>query len=203
MIVVDIEASGVDYEKNSIVSIGALEYENPSNRIYIECRIWEGSRINKDSLAICGFSEEEIKDKNKRTEGEAVKDFLKWSETCNERTLVGQNVSFDRDFLRAAAEREHLNWPLAYRTIDTHSLAVMHIIKRGKNVPATNHRSALDLDAVLNYTGIPSEPEPHNALTGALSHAEVTSRLLHDKKMLPEFDTFPIPWIEKGTKNPK
>ncbi len=72
----------------------------------------------------------------------------------------------------------------------------MHMIKSGKNIPITNQRSALDLDAVLNYVGIPDEPSPHNALTGALSHGEVASRLLYDKKMLPEFDEFDIPWMQ-------
>ena len=195
MIIVDVEASGVDYEKHSIVSIGALEFEKPENRLYVECKIWDGAHFMPEALEVNGFTEAEIKDTSKKSEGEAIKDFLEWSETCDERTLVGQNVSFDRDFLRAAAERQHINWPLAYRTIDTHTLAVMHIIKRGKNVPTTNNRSALDLDAVLNYTGIPNEPEPHNALTGALSHAEVTSRLLYDKKLLPEFEQFDIPWV--------
>ena len=56
---------------------------------------------------------------------------------------------------------------------------------------------ALDLDAVLNYVGIPNEPTPHNALTGAFSHAEVASRLLYDKKMLSEFEQFDIPWLKK------
>jgi hypothetical protein len=39
------------------------------------------------------------------------------------------------------------------------------------------------------------EPDPHNALTGTLWHAEVTSRLLYDKKLLPEFEQFEIPWL--------
>ena len=39
------------------------------------------------------------------------------------------------------------------------------------------------------------EPKPHNALTGAKSHAEVISRLLYDKKLLPEFEQFEIPWL--------
>ncbi len=65
MIVVDVEASGVDYEKNSIVSVGAFDFDNPDNRFYKECRIWDGSHINKESLEVNGFSEEEIKDKNK------------------------------------------------------------------------------------------------------------------------------------------
>lgn len=72
----------------------------------------------------------------------------------------------------------------------------MHMIARGLTPPLDieHRRSALNLDAVLNYCGIPDEPEPHNALTGALSHAEVTSRLLYGKKLLPEFTQFEIPW---------
>jgi hypothetical protein len=70
-------------------------------------------------------------------------------------------------------------------------------VKRGEVPPVDeqHRRSALNLDAVLNYCGIPEEPQPHNALTGALSHAEVTSRLLFDTKLLPEFEAFPIPWL--------
>ena len=55
--------------------------------------------------------------------------------------------------------------------------------------------SSLNLDAVLNYCGIPDEPEPHNALTGAKCNAEVISRLLNDKKLLPEFSQYEIPWL--------
>jgi hypothetical protein len=67
---------------------------------------------------------------------------------------------------------------------------------RGQQPPIDpqHRRSALNLDAIMNYCGIPDEPEPHNALTGALSHAEVISRLLYNKKLLPEFAQFEIPW---------
>ncbi len=194
MIAIDVEASGVEYYKHSIVSIGALELEKPGNRIYLECRIWDGAHIMPESLEVCGFTKEEICDPNKKSEGEIVKEFLNWVEDRDEHTLVGQNVSFDRDFLRAAALRAHLNWPLAYRSIDTHTLCYMHMKQRGLNIPTVNKRSALDLDAVLNYVGVPSEPAPHNALTGAISHAEVTHRLMFDKKLLSEFEEFPIPW---------
>ena len=115
----------------------------------------------------------------------------------HDRTLAGQNVSFDRDYLKAAAERAgHTNWPFAHRTIDTHTLCYMHMVTRGLVPPIENNRSALNLDAVLNYCGIPKEPEPHNALTGAKSHAEVISRLLYGKKLLPEFEAFEIPWLK-------
>ena len=70
----------------------------------------------------------------------------------------------------------------------------MHMVNRGLQIPVVHRRSALDLDAIMKYTGIPEEPTPHNALTGALSHAEVISRLLYGRKLLPEFTDFPIPW---------
>lgn len=198
MIVVDVEASGVDYHKNSIVSVGAVDFSNPENRFYVECRVWDGAHINDEALDINGFTKEEITDSRKKSEGDAVHEFIAWALTLPERTLAGQNVSFDRDFLRAAAERAgHTDWPFAHRTVDTHSLCYMHMVKRGLTPPVDplHKRSALNLDAVLNYCGIPMEPKPHNALTGALSHAEVISRMLYDRQLLPEFRMHPIPWL--------
>lgn len=197
MIVIDIEASGTEYAKHSIVSIGALDFEHPKNRFYEECHIWEGAHIMEEALEVIGLSEAQIKDTRKKGEGEIARMFLEWSEHMNDRTLAGQNVSFDRDFLKAACEREGLSWNLAHRTIDTHTLCYMHMVNHGLVPPIDpQHRhSALNLDAVLNYCGIPDEPEPHNALTGALCHGEVISRLLYSKKLLPEFEQYAIPWL--------
>ncbi len=197
MIVIDIETSGVDYQKNSIVSIGALDFSQSERRFYGECRLWDGAHINNEATAIHGLSPESVTDPSKPTEAELVRGFMEWSQHMGDRTLVGQNVSFDRDFLKAACYRAHLPWDLAHRTIDTHTLCYMHMVKRGIEPPLDqqHRRSALNLDAVLVYCGIPEEPEPHNALTGALCHTEVTSRLLYDRPLLPEFASYPIPWL--------
>ena len=196
MIVLDVEASGVNYEKHSIVSIGALDFDNPNDQFYDECRVWDGAQIDPEALEVNGFTKEELLDTKKKTEAEIVRAFIAWVQSKRDWTIVGQNPSFDRDFIRAAAARAHIDFPLAYRTIDTHTLAYMHMVKHGITPPfdKEKHRTSLNLDAVLNYVGIPEEPSPHNALTGALSHAEVTARLLYDKQLLPEFDQFPIPW---------
>jgi DNA polymerase III epsilon subunit-like protein len=196
MLILDIEASGLNREKHSIVSLGALDLENPTNRFYAECRVWEGAHIDDDALEVNGFTKEEILDPNKMTEAELIRNFMDWSKDIHNRTMGGQNVSFDRDMTREAAKRAHLDWNFAHRTIDSHTLAWMHMIKRGLTPPLdeVHHRSALDLDAVLVYCGIPEEPTPHNALTGALCHAEVISRLLYNKKLLPEFEHLEIPW---------
>ena len=196
MIIIDVEASGVDNRKHSIVSLGALDFDNPERRFYGECRVWEGAHIDDDALEINGYTREQLLDLNKQSEAELVQSFMEWTQHMSNRTLVGQNVSFDRDMVKAACDRADIPYDLAHRTIDTHSLCWMHMVKRGLTPPIDeqHRRSALNLDAILNYCGIPNEPEPHNALTGALSHAEVTSRLLNNQKLLPEFNQYEIPW---------
>lgn len=197
MIVIDIEASGTNYEKHSIVSLGAIDPLNPDHRFYGECRIWDGAHIMEGSLEVNGFTEAEVNDPDKMTEAELIQQFLEWSQHMADRTLVGQNVSFDRDFTKAACERAGISWDLPYRTLDTHSLCYMHMVKRGLTPPidVEHRRTALNLDAIMNYCGIPDEPDPHNALTGALCHAEVTWRLLYGKKLLPEFEQYAIPFL--------
>lgn len=197
MLVIDVEASGTEAHKHSIVSLGALDLFNPSNRIYEECRVWDGAHIMDEALKVNGFTKEQVTDPQKQSEADLVHRFLDWSKDLKDRTLAGQNVSFDRDFVKYACERAgHTEWPFAYRTIDTHTLCWAHMVNRGMQPPLDpkHRRSALNLDAVLNYCGIPEEPDPHNALTGALSHAEVISRLLYGRKLLPEFEQFEIPW---------
>jgi len=109
--------------------------------------------------------------------------------------IAGHNPSFDRDFLRHAAMRAHLNWPFAHRTIDSHSVCWTHMTLQKIKPPMKNQRSALDLDAVLVYCGLPEEPNPHNALVGAQMEAEGFSRLLDNKKLLEEFEKYEIPWV--------
>jgi DNA polymerase III epsilon subunit-like protein len=195
MLVVDVEASGTEPNKHSIVSVGALDLSNPTNRFYEECRVWDGAHIMDEALQVNGFSREQVTDAKKQSESDLIHAFLHWSDSLEERTLAGQNVSFDRDFLKAAAERAgHTDWQFAFRTIDTHTLCYMHMVNHGLQPPVAHKRSALNLDTVLNYCGIPEEPHPHNALTGALSHAEVIARLLYGRKLLPEFNQYEIPW---------
>ncbi len=197
MLVIDIEGTGTEAHKHSIVSVGALDLANPDNRFYEECHVWDGAHVMDEALKVNGFTRDQVMDKSKPSEADLVHSFILWSETVEERTFAGQNPSYDRDFMKYATERAgHTAWPFAHRTIDTHTLCWMHMINRGMLPPVdpTHKRSALNLDAVLNYCGIPEEPSPHNALTGALSHAEVISRLLYGRKLLPEFAQFEIPW---------
>ncbi len=197
MLIIDIEATGTNAHKHSILSIGALDLQNPTNRFYGECQIWPGAHVMDEALVVNGFTLEQINDSTKQTESELVTQFMEWTHQLSDRTPAGQNVSFDRAYLEAACARAGINFDVPFRTIDAHTLGVMHMTKLGLIPPfdVEHKHSALNLDGVMNYCGIPDEPDPHNALTGAMSHAEVVARLLYDRKLLPEFSQFEIPWL--------
>lgn len=195
MIALDIESSGLDPHTYSILSIGAVDTDNPSNQFYDECRPWDGAELSDEALAINGFKREELQSYEKKTEAELVRDFIAWAmDRPGNRTLVAQTPGFDAGFLRAAVERAGLEYPFAARTIDTHTLCWLHMTMRGVEPPQNKQHSELSLDAVLAYCGIPAEPKPHNALTGALSHAEAFARIAYTKKLLPDFEPYDLPW---------
>jgi DNA polymerase III epsilon subunit-like protein len=195
MIVVDVEASGVDPHKSSLLSVGAVDFKNPENRFYEECRIFDGAHIEDEALAVSGFTREQINDPNKKTDREVVLDFLAWLSKCPEWTLAGQNTSFDRDFLMYTAHRYHINWPLAHRTLDIHSIAYFHMVRRGVTPPLRNNHSAVNLDSIMKYVGMDVSRGKHNALQDALLEAEALSRFFYDKPLLVEFSKMPIPWL--------
>ncbi|MCL9972127.1 MAG: 3'-5' exonuclease [Candidatus Pacebacteria bacterium] len=194
MIVVDVETTGTNPEKHSILSIGALNFDAPEQRFYGECRAWDGAHAEEEALKINGATLESIHDPKKQSEHDLVMSFIEWARTAQSWNFVGQNPSFDLAFVAAACHRTHIEFPFPHRSLDTHTMAYMHLSVRGKEVPMNlpHHRTAMNLDFILRYVGIPEEPKPHNALTGALCHAEVASRLMFGKKLLPEFELYPI-----------
>ncbi|OHA17623.1 MAG: hypothetical protein A2664_03310 [Candidatus Taylorbacteria bacterium RIFCSPHIGHO2_01_FULL_46_22b] len=194
MIVVDMESSGLDPHKDGLLSIGAVDFSNPKNTFYAECRLWDGGHADQGALNINGFTMENVHDSTKQTEAELVAAFIRWSDSCKEKTIAGQNPATDREFIRIAAHRAHLNWMFAYRTIDLHSVAYTHMIMNGKEPPRMHDHSALNLDAISVYCGMFSEPKPHNGLTGAKLEAECFSRLWYNKPFFDEYKEYLIPW---------
>lgn len=198
MIVLDVETTGTDPHKHSILSIGALDFDEPPNQFYDECRIWDGADISLEALAVNGFTKEEAMDRGKKTEAELVKAFIAWAlDRPLERTFAAQNVSFDHSFISAAAERAGVEFPFAKRTIDIHTLCWAHMVHRGIVPPTAKHHSALSSSSILDYCGLPPEQKPHNALTGAFWHAEVIARIAYNKNLLTDFSSFDIPWLKK------
>jgi len=194
MIVVDIETSGIDPDRHSIVSIGAVDFSHPERRFYEECRVWEGALISEEALLINGYTEVEITDVRKQTDEDLLKKFVVWVEAGDSHTLMGHNPAFDISFLDETAERYHIELPFPHRSLDLHSICFAHMIKAGITPPVHNKRTDINSEKVSEYVGIPIEPKPHNALNGAIYEAEAFSRLLYNKKLLPEFENYPIVW---------
>lgn len=193
MIIVDVEATGVDTRLCSLLSVGAVEFENPANTFYMECRAFEGAHVEKEALVISGFTETQIRDEKKKTDREVALAFLDWLKACAEWTLAGQNPSFDRAFLEETAHRYHINWPLAHRTIDLHSVAYIEFLKKGEEIPRKNNHSALNLDRILEHVGLPTRAQKHNALEDAKLEAEALSRLIYGTHLLKEYSSLSIP----------
>lgn len=196
MISLDVESSGLDPRTCSILSLGAIDTDDPTNQFYDECRAWDGAEINDEALEVNGFSREEIGEGSaKKTEAELIRDFVAWAtDRPGNRTLLAQNVPFDLGFVQQACKRAGIESPFAHRALDLHTLCWMHMTLAGKEPPVNKHRTAINLTYVLEYCGLPEEPSPHNALTGALCHAEAFARMAYNRKIVPEFSTFPIPW---------
>lgn len=192
MIVADIEATGLVPSKHSLLSIGAVELGHPERQFYGECRMWDGASIMSDAIAVNGFTEAECRDQNKHSLEELMQNFLHWVEQCSDKTLAGQNPSFDRDFLNDSFARSGIGWHFAYRTLDLNSMAYMDMVKRNAPIPKKNDRTDLSLDTILIYLGLPEEPKPHHGLNGAKYEAEAFSRLLYGKNLLPEFTRYPL-----------
>lgn len=192
MIVADIEATGIDYNKHSLLSIGAVDFENPERQFYGECRMWEGASIMTDALEVNGFSKENCTDTRKQSLKELMESFLQWVEQSEDKTLAGQNPSFDRDFLNNSFSRSGIGWHFSYRTLDLNSMAYMDMIRRGVPIQHKNNRADLSSDIIFKYVGLPEEPKPHQGLNGAKFEAEAFSRLLYEKNLLPEFAKYPI-----------
>ena len=193
MIAIDIEATGLDPRVHSILSVGALDFNNPKNRIYLECQAFEGAHIHEEALEIVGMTEEEVTDDTKQTEAQLIAQFLTWAESVEDQTLLGQVVFQDRSYIKHACERAGLNFPFAHHVVDTHALAYMQYIQMGKEIPMKNRHSGLNIEHISIHLGMPPEPDPHNALTGALYHAEMAHRLLYGEPLLEEFKDYPIP----------
>ena len=152
-----------------------------------------------NALKVNGFTEEQVRFTNNYSLKESIGNFIKWSETCKEKTLAGHNVVFDVSFLKDSAYRSEIEWPLFLgrpgvdRSVDLHSLCYSHYLKRKLTTPIKNTRSDINIDKVLNYVGLPNEPRPHNALRGTKFEAESFSRLIYGKGLLKEFQEYKIP----------
>lgn len=193
MIVLDIETTGWRVDRCGIIAIGAVDFSNPKNQFFGECRIDESTELDESAIPVHGFTREQLLDPSRQSEASLIKSFDAWATKIAEKTLAGHNVGFfDRSFLLASYERHNLTWKYSRRTIDLHTVAWVELTKQHQNIPKDGDASGLKLDEILTYLGLPTEPKPHTAINGARYEAEAFSRLIYGKNLLPEFEQYPV-----------
>lgn len=192
MIVVDIETTGLDALKHSILEIGALDFYNPSNQFYQKCRIFEGAEIDKNALEVNGYNDIQLYDLNKQNLKDLLLNFIEWIKPIENKTLAGQNVDFDINFLNESLKKCNIDWVLGRRKIDLHTLVYCDHLKKGINPSLKNNTSNLNGDKIMQYVGLPPEPKPHSGINGAIYEAEAFSRLIYGKSLITDFEGYII-----------
>ncbi len=206
MIIIDIETSGnFDPVKNGIWQIGAVEFENPNNIFLEESRIDDTDNVEKNALKIIGKTEEELRDKNKQSQEQLLKNFFDWVSKIENKTLLAHNTPFDYGFLVLKAKKYGLEIPFQHRTFDLHVIASMKYFNINKKFPIEKGKSQMNLPKVLEFCGISDkriqikdgevikEGSSHNALEDAKLEAECFSRIVYGKNLFKEFEKFPLP----------
>jgi DNA polymerase III epsilon subunit-like protein len=201
MIVLDIETTGLDPGRHSIIEVGAIDFDCPGNYFNERCQIWEGAEIDVKALEINGLTLNEIQDQTIYTQKELISRFMNWTDQIEDKTIAGQNVDFDINFLNESSGRCGLNFFLGKRKADLHSIVYAHLLKRNIRPPLKNGFSNLNSDFIMNYVGLPSEPKPHRAINGARFEAEALSRLLFGRVMFDELFDYEIPDYLKKSKS--
>jgi len=193
MIVVDIETSDVFFVEGGIFQIGAVEFENPENQFFEDCRIDDEDRIAKESLFVTGKTKEEVRDKSKQSQKELLEKFFEWCKKIKVKNFICQNPQFDVGFFFVKARKYGLEISFHYRAFDLHSIAHLNYFQEKREFLIKEDHSEMGLSNILPFCGMRDERTVHNALEDAKLTAEAFSRLLYGKGIFEEFKKFPIP----------
>lgn len=160
-VIVDVETTGLDLEKDEIMSIGAVKKVNGHKKIFYRL-IRIKKEIPEKISQLTGLSNEVLAE-----HGETIKSVLvALKEFVGARTVISYNASFDRHFLqRACDEAECLRFDNAF-------VDLMTTVKR--------HDLFLDnyqLPTVLKNYNIENR-RPHNALADAQAEYQLAMKLI-------------------------
>ncbi|MDE7298519.1 MAG: 3'-5' exonuclease [Lachnospiraceae bacterium] len=99
---VDIETTGLSPERDRIIEIGAVKYQNGEPRGEYSCLIRIGQLLPQRIVELTGITQEMLEESG-ISEQEAILGFLEFAEDAP--VLLGHNIIFDFSFLKTAALR--------------------------------------------------------------------------------------------------
>ncbi|MDP2925887.1 MAG: 3'-5' exonuclease [Nanoarchaeota archaeon] len=193
MIVVDIETTGIDFNKCGIWQIGAFELENPLNIFFQDARIDEEDIVQESALKIIGKNEQELRNKELQSQKELIRNFFKWIENQKNRNCICQNPQFDLGFLSIRACRYGIKIPFEHRAFDLHSIGALRYMQVNGKTLIKDNQSNTSLSNILKFAGMSDNRKIHNALEDSKLTGECFFRLVYGKNLFPEYDKFQIP----------
>ena len=193
MIVVDIETSGLDFLKNGIWQIGAIDTDDAERIFLEECRIDDDEISEDEARNVCGVTEEYIRSVYKQSQKELLEKFFIWCKDTKVKNFICQNPQFDFSFIKCKAEKYGLRMPVHFRCFDTHTLASLKYKEIYGALPIDGGFSNMNLSNILYFCGMKDERDKHNALEDAKLTAECFYRIVYCKTFLKEFEQYSIP----------
>ena len=183
LIVIDTETGGFDPSKNALLSVAAVDsLDNEAFTAIIKPNAeWI---CEPEALAKNGFTLDFL-EKNGRPELDVMQDLALWLGTRRFSVMAGCNVTFDRDFLRAAFARNFLTWPMG-KMVDLQAAAWLAYEADALALPVgKDGQPRLSLDHIAASLGFSRSGNTHNALEDALMTLACFHRLRRLVEMSP------------------
>jgi len=173
-IFMDTETSGLDNQKNQILTIAIVICDDNRNELFAEefkvaQQPW--AQINKQALEVNGINLEEH---NKTADSEVVvlQKINKVLQTYGlfRPMVIGQNVTFDIGFVQAMCKRQFMRYPFNYHFQDTMVLA--NALKDVGKIDIPN----VKLGTIAGFFGL--DTDFHRALEDTRMTAQVYYKML-------------------------
>lgn len=162
-IAVDLETTGLSPEKDFIIEIGALKYENGVAKERFSSLVKPPVPISSQIYEITGINDEMVEDA--LPVGEVMKQFLDF--VGDEEVLLGHNLRFDYSFLKTNAKRMGVSFQK--KGLDT-LLIARKVLSRLPQKKLSN---------LSNYYGVVN-PRAHRAFEDAETTAKVYFKMYEE-----------------------
>lgn len=165
-VVLDLETTGLDFEKDQILEIGAIVVKEGQPVQYFEKLIDQKNAVPKAIQNLTGITDEMIEQKGEPLEG-ALEELMK---IIDHQVVYGYNTAFDCAFLLEACQRENIEYQIR-KVKDVQKIARKKI-KNG---------SGFKLSEIAEKFGI-SNHQKHRALDDCKLTLQVLNKLNEIKR---------------------
>ena len=164
---IDVETTGLDPNKDRIVSIGLVAGEMPYKQVgkihtkTLEAEFNPGVPVSAQAAAVHGMTDESLRDKGSfDASAKAIREFI------GSRVLIGHNVMFDVVFLNAALHRAGVKQVTAPTYCTLKKMSAWHV-KLG------NRFRRFSLDDTAEALGVERKGKAHTALSDAMLSLQI------------------------------